>query len=182
MITFAVNLIKAPPLSEMSGREVFELMVSARHVAGPYWFYEGVVEALGVEAEVVANGVSQAIGDLSDEEFVAHCASIFNFLDLAGEPLGWQMLQGGPRTTAAEARKLAGQPPADALGTVLERGKERAAEGKMSLPYPFLDLDLNRRSRSVLIGQLAELGYDYVEHEVPPSNDPREQTWGELRW
>lgn len=93
MISFAVKLIRVPPISDLSGWDVFGLMVNARHVSGDYWFFEGDVEALDVSGavEVVADGVTEGIGDMNDRELKSHCEEIFG-VELDGTDPSWKML------------------------------------------------------------------------------------------
>lgn len=90
---FQVNLIKVPPLASMSGADVFDLMVNARWIGGDYWFFEGEIYALlvGGRSSVVATGVTDGVGDMSDDEFRKHCEEIFG-VSLADAPRSWEMV------------------------------------------------------------------------------------------
>lgn len=90
---FGVKLIEVPPLAELSGFEVFDLMVNARHIAGPFWCYEGDEFVLHVhDVHVRAEGVTEGFGDYDDSEFVKHCEEAFG-VDLLFEPPAWKMLK-----------------------------------------------------------------------------------------
>lgn len=91
MLSFAVKLLRVPPLSELTGWDVFELMVNARHVAQDYWIFEGDVESLDVPSvEVVAEGVTEGTGDMDASELKSHCEEIFG-MEIQGKP-SWKML------------------------------------------------------------------------------------------
>lgn len=92
---FEVNLIKVPPLKDMSGADVFELMVNARHIKGDYWMFEGMVEALVVGVKVVDTGVTEAHGDMSDTNFIDYCmTTVFPGSEekIKESPRSWTML------------------------------------------------------------------------------------------
>lgn len=94
MISFAVKLIRVPPISDLSGWDVFGLMVNCRHVSGDYWFFEGDVDALDVSGavEVVAAGVTEGVGGMDDREFKSHCEEIFGVKLDDADP-SWKMLR-----------------------------------------------------------------------------------------
>jgi len=89
---FAVKLIRVAPVSQLSGWDVFELMVNARHVGGDFWLFEGDVESLCVLAEVAGEGVTEGIGDMNDDELRKHCEDIFG-VTLSSAAPSWKMLK-----------------------------------------------------------------------------------------
>ena len=91
-IKFAVSLLKVPPLDELSGWEVFDLMVNARHIVGDYWMFEGIVDALIVHGvEVVEEGETVAHGGMDDEEFEKYARTVFD-TEFDGCDPSWLML------------------------------------------------------------------------------------------
>lgn len=98
MFEFAVKLIKVPNLGNLTGVQVFELMVNATHVAGNYWIFEGDLIGFNSfndpekEIKVVADGVTEGIGEMDSNELVQHCMDIFG-VDLSGEEPGWKMMK-----------------------------------------------------------------------------------------
>lgn len=96
---FAVKLIRVASLDSLSGLDVFELMVNARHVGGDFWIFEGDIESLGVQAEIAAEGVTEGTGDMNEFELVQHCEEIFG-VTLSSVAPSWKML--------AQRRRFAG--------------------------------------------------------------------------
>lgn len=91
-LKFLVSLIKVPPIDELSGWEVFELMVNARHVTGDYWMYEGDVEMLNVHGvDEVEQGETVAHGDMPDDDFEKHARTVFE-IEFDGCDPAWKML------------------------------------------------------------------------------------------
>lgn len=91
MLQFGVTLIKVPQLRSMTGVQVFDLMVNARHVAGRYWIFEGDEDALLADVTVVSSGITGGHGDMDDDELKAHCKEVFG-IDLSAEPPTWKMI------------------------------------------------------------------------------------------
>jgi len=92
MFSFAVKLLRVPPIGQLSGWEVFELMVNARHVGGDFWIFEGDAESLDVgKVEVVSEGVTEGTGDMNDDQLVEHCEEIFG-VKLSSAAPSWKML------------------------------------------------------------------------------------------
>lgn len=94
---FSVKLLRVPPIQSLTGWDVFELMVNARHVGGDFWIFEGDVESLGVAGvEMVAEGEAQAYGDMSDEDLVSYCEGVFD-ITLSSIAPSWKMLSQASR-------------------------------------------------------------------------------------
>ncbi|NQT12301.1 MAG: hypothetical protein HQ582_06120 [Planctomycetes bacterium] len=89
---FLVKLIRVPPLAELSGVDVLELMVNARHIGGDFWAFEGDLEALLVPGvDYVGEAATSAFGGMSDDKFAAHCEGLFGSV-VRGAPPAWKML------------------------------------------------------------------------------------------
>jgi len=94
---FLVKLIKVPSIDLLSGWDVFELMVNARHIKGDFWIYEGDVEALCVDdIETICEGETEGHGSMSDERFIKHCEDIFDVSFKDSSP-SWEMLKNSLR-------------------------------------------------------------------------------------
>lgn len=87
---FHLSLIKVPSIKKMTGLQVFDLMVNARHVRGDYWIFEGDPLALLVNAEIFTEGIGESYGDLNDDELIDYCKEVFNE-DLSKEPQPFEM-------------------------------------------------------------------------------------------
>jgi hypothetical protein len=93
MISFAVKLLRVPPIGRLSGWDVFELMVNARHVGGEFWIFEGDVESLNVAGvDIAGEGVTEGHGDMDDGALVKHCEEIFA-VNLSSVAPSWKMLK-----------------------------------------------------------------------------------------
>lgn len=90
---FQVNLINVPDLDDLTGWEVFDLMINARHVAGNYWIFEGDIGSLLCSDDITLAdiGISEGFGDLNDEEILEHCRDVFG-MSLENCDPGWKML------------------------------------------------------------------------------------------
>lgn len=94
---FGVKLLRVPPIDQLSGWDVFELMVNARHVGGDFWVFEGDTESLSVaDMKIVGDGITEGYGDLNDEQLTKHCEEIFDVV-LSFVAPAWKMLSGQGR-------------------------------------------------------------------------------------
>jgi len=89
---------------------------------------------------------------------------------------------------AEEAKRIATKEslPLDVVDRVFAAIGERARDGHRNLVNPFghhiIGQHLTESQKNKLRLVMEENGYEYQEHKVPVSPDPREHDWDELRW
>ena len=88
---FEVQLIRVPPIEQLTGPQVFLLMINARHVAGDYWIFEGDIDTFPFHVLIVETSTTEGFGDMNDRELIEHCHDIFG-MDFNDENPSYKMI------------------------------------------------------------------------------------------